>query len=411
MRICFISWEYPTHTGFGGIAYYVKAISELLASKEHTVHIITSSFNKNEEYLVKDSNLDITIHYLSSSTHGIFRRVVEKKLKELTIGIKFDIIEVSDFGADAYFCLNNKEKYTQNLHLRVHGPSLLGLLINTQENLIKFKIKLLLSISSNNFMYKIIRRFITNWDQLLTLNRMELLSANKADRITAPSNICFNFLEKYWKIDTKNILLNNNPVTLQVNEKFNFNNFKEQISIAFIGRCNYLKGIDIFIDAIENLCLEMLNKLIPIIEINILGDISDEDCFKICNKFKEFSNVNLIIHGFQDIEFVENLLQNVDLVIIPSRHDNFPNVQLEAMSKGCLVVTSSKTGTAKLIENGFNGYIFESGNINELKNIISAIMNLSTSELFRISKNAINTVQEEFTLTKILVNYRATMKS
>jgi len=403
LRVCFISWEYPTHTGFGGIAFYVRAIAKLLAIEGHSIHIITSALNIKNAYSIKDAELDINIHYLNSITHGIFTRKVEGKLIELTAANKFDIIEVADYGADAYLVLNNIKNFTYKFHVRIHSPGFLQAYMNQNHFSGKIKIFLILFISKYNLTYVVFCKILNNWSSGLAANRRELISARKADIITAPSRTCFDFLSFYWNIDTDKILINNNPSTLKFKDKPNFKNFSKKLSIGFVGRCIYVKGFDIFINAIEKLISEFLFTFQIQLEVNIIGEIHDDLKSDVQNRLNKSKNLNLLIHGLKDSDYVEKLIEAMDIVIIPSRYDNFPNVHIEAMAKGCIVLSSNKTGTSKLIKHGKNGFVFK--NENEIVKILLNIIDLESEEINIISKNSIQTIKDEFECSNVLKNY------
>ncbi|MBK8604636.1 MAG: glycosyltransferase family 4 protein [Saprospiraceae bacterium] len=77
---------------------------------------------------------------------------------------------------------------------------------------------------------------------------------------------------------------------------------------------------------------------------------------------------NVTFLGWCEPDQILNYYQNCRIFLHSSHFDPFPNAILEAMACGCLVIASSAAGSAKdRIEHGINGFIFEDGNVEELK--------------------------------------------
>lgn len=68
------------------------------------------------------------------------------------------------------------------------------------------------------------------------------------------------------------------------------------------------------------------------------------------------------------------LYQQVDVVIIPSENEGLPNVLLEAMSTGCLVVANNVGGIPEVINSGFNGFLNIENSAEGLFKILDSIL-------------------------------------
>jgi len=72
---------------------------------------------------------------------------------------------------------------------------------------------------------------------------------------------------------------------------------------------------------------------------------------------------------------LKKLVSGAQFVVVPSEwYDNSPLVIYESLAMGKPVVGSKMGGIPELIKHGEDGYIFESGNINELKEILGKII-------------------------------------
>lgn len=59
------------------------------------------------------------------------------------------------------------------------------------------------------------------------------------------------------------------------------------------------------------------------------------------------------------------------LTVAPSRYDNFPYTVLESLSLGCPTIASDAGGASEMITSGVNGWLFESGSVESLADVIS----------------------------------------
>lgn len=101
---------------------------------------------------------------------------------------------------------------------------------------------------------------------------------------------------------------------------------------------------------------------------------------------------------------IKKLMQESDCFIMVSKNEAFGLVYLEAMAMGCITIASRDEGIDGIIEHGINGFLCESGNIDELSKLIGYINNLSIKEKRQISYNAIKTAKK-FTDYDVAVSY------
>lgn len=87
-------------------------------------------------------------------------------------------------------------------------------------------------------------------------------------------------------------------------------------------------------------------------------------------------------------------LDAADVFIMISKNETFGLVYLEAMARGCIVIASKNEGMDGIIKNQINGFLCEAGNHIELASIIQKIKRMSSSELIRISQEAVKTANK-----------------
>lgn len=110
---------------------------------------------------------------------------------------------------------------------------------------------------------------------------------------------------------------------------------KKPDQVAYVGRDNYVKGIDI-LRSIES---RINGKVV------YCTDVSWEDAMK---TMKESS-----------------------IVVVPSRRESLPNVVKEAFFQKVPVIASNVGGVSEMIQNGKTGYLVDAGNAEQLLEVIN----------------------------------------
>lgn len=95
----------------------------------------------------------------------------------------------------------------------------------------------------------------------------------------------------------------------------------------------------------------------------------------------------VFIRGRLSRECVKNTLKETDVFIMISEGETFGLVYLEAMANGCITIGSKNEGIDGIIEDGVNGFLCKSGDVNELEKILKKIDNLPECDLMEIAYN------------------------
>ena len=154
---------------------------------------------------------------------------------------------------------------------------------------------------------------------------------------------------------------------------------KRSFDILYAGGLRKMKGGLTLIKAFN----EIDN---PNIMLHIFGDGEDELVFKELAKEEK----RIIFHGKLKNIDLQKFYKKVDISIVPSEcYENFPTVILESNMAGVPVIGSKIGGIPEMIKENYNGFIFEMGNKEELKQkIIYCIKN--RSKLKKMKINCIN---------------------
>lgn len=200
----------------------------------------------------------------------------------------------------------------------------------------------------------------------LTLDSLNIfITINKKQE----ENIKKEFGEKYLK---KLKLIYNGVDSKKF--KYSLPKEKTKIKIAQISRLEKHKGI---LDLIK--AFKMLNK--DNVELLIAGEgIEKEKIDKYIINNKLENKIKLV--GFvQTNEF----LKEIDILVLASYSEAFPLTLLEGLSCGIPIIATNVDGIPEIIQNDYNGYLFEAGNIKNLSLLLNEMIeNIEIRRLFSI---------------------------
>jgi glycosyltransferase involved in cell wall biosynthesis len=112
--------------------------------------------------------------------------------------------------------------------------------------------------------------------------------------------------------------------------------------------------------------------------------------------------------GWISHDELPNYLNRLKLLVIPSYTEGLPNIMLEAMACGALVLTTSVGIIEDYIINEETGFILEN---NSPECISSRIINLlDNPDLVRISENAKTLVEERLVCSKAVEKYESILE-
>lgn len=114
------------------------------------------------------------------------------------------------------------------------------------------------------------------------------------------------------------------------------NKSSDRLKIIFLSRICEHKNPEIVIDAINN----MKNKCV---EVGFYGPIQDNEYWNKCLKKLETVNFKWWYGGDVKPELVQDTISNFDVLMLPSKSENYGHVIFEALSVGCIPVISDRT--------------------------------------------------------------------
>lgn len=150
----------------------------------------------------------------------------------------------------------------------------------------------------------------------------------------------------------------------------------------YAGRLESRKGVDLLIAAWEE-----IKELRKDWELCIAGNGSFHDSI--------LARSDILFLEFMQPEVLINEIENIGCFILPSRFEAWGVVLHEFSAAGLPIICSDVCGAAPVfVTPGYNGFIFQSGNVNDLMSQMIRIINSNDDTLISFSENSHNQGQK-----------------
>lgn len=207
--------------------------------------------------------------------------------------------------------------------------------------------------------------FAARWRQILYRLQVNV----PGTRIVACGHSEYESLVNLCK-DRRKITIIRNSLPPKIYSAYDSKNqalvFKDrEISLVYIGRICFQKGLDILLDAIRNIQIDEVT-----VRLYIVGNFQkseNEYRRQIQEKLKNFP-YKITILPTQDID--QNFYKRFSALVAPSRFEGLPYTILEAAYSGLPIILSNCAGNSDIIPNDSYGYTFTSGNPKSLTDAI-----------------------------------------
>lgn len=146
-----------------------------------------------------------------------------------------------------------------------------------------------------------------------------------------------------------------------------------KVRLTFMGALNKHKGQDV----LEYIAKNLSNKF----EINYYGGASGDDM----DHLKQYG---VKFHGRYAPQDLEKIMKTTDIgLVLPIWEDNAPQVVMEFLNLGRLVVGTKRGGIPDFVKHLENGYLFDPENEVEKKELISWLESLSSGQIDLMQRN------------------------
>lgn len=204
----------------------------------------------------------------------------------------------------------------------------------------------------------------------------------KPDKVIGVSNFVLDKHREYGFFEnSKNFVLHNclEKIGNNIDKRLK----SDRVNILYTGQLTELKGAHILIEAFKKIKNAKLR-------LNIIGD----------GKHRQY--LEKISQGDKRIKFYGKIsnektvlfYRKAAVCVVPSiGYDSFPTVILESFMAGTPVVASRIGGIPELIKSNYNGFLFEPGDVDSLKEILQNLIDNPT-QLKRLSRNAFESAKK-----------------
>lgn len=170
------------------------------------------------------------------------------------------------------------------------------------------------------------------------------------------------------------------------------------LRIISVGRCHWVKGYDVAIDACAILAKHQVDFLYTI----VAGGDSEELVFQI-NQLGLNGRVQ-IISALPHHQVVEHYLSS-DLFLLPSHAEGIANVLLEAMACGLPVVSTRCGGVEDVVRHNENGWLVPIRDSQAMADQILNFIAMDTADVNDVVVAAHRTICEQFLLPRQLQQF------
>ena len=186
-------------------------------------------------------------------------------------------------------------------------------------------------------------------------------------------------------------------------ERITINNDKTKI--AMIGSISYRKGQKTLIDAIISSTPQVNDR----VDYYFIGTVPKDDEYgeRVLNEIKKLEKNNYFIHYIDQLDHdkILQLFDEIDALVVSSYDDPLPVVATECMMSKKIVISSDSTGTASLVKDKESGFIFKTGDFDQLREVLSELI-LNKNKYVNVGHKSYDIYHNLFTYNIFFKNFK-----
>lgn len=344
VRIALISYEFPPDTADGGIATYVDQSARMLHECGHDVVVFCGSRVANAQTDVSG----ILVIRIRCDDPQEFGDKIVAKFSAYHGQKPFDVVEGPDYGADTR-------------HIKRLFPDLpLVVKLHTPMRLVRELTPSEISTREKAWWYfKSLARMrrptwgATPWSSIYYREKDEAERQNalSADLLVAPCRYMVDKVSTMWKLDAEKIDVV--PYPYQPESRFlAIPPGGETRRVTYFGRLEAIKGVDVLARVIPRAVARYPDWRFRFCGMNSVSAIPGLDMKSYMEPLLKDVTKHVEILPPIPLADIPKLLEQTDIVVIPSRWDNFPNTCLESMAAARAIVGTAAGGMQDMLANG-----------------------------------------------------------
>jgi L-malate glycosyltransferase len=348
LRILVISHEYPPIGGGGGKV--ASDLNTIFIKNGHRVSLITSNFFPITNQSIIDG---VKVYPIKCNRKQKFKASIQDMLLFIINGFirSFQIMKI-------------EKPNLIHVHFAVPGGMLAFLISKI------WKIPYVLTIhlgdvpGGNPFKTDKWFRYIFPFTKIIW---------NNAIRIVAVSDFTKVLANRSYK-NAIEVIHNGIEITDNFSKLVTVN---KAIKIVFAGRFAKQKNLSFLIDILGNLGINEW-------ECTLIGDGDEKrNIEKKISYYGLTSKINFT--GWISPQEVLEIFEKSDILLMPSLSEGLPVVGVQALEKGLAIISSDAGGLVEIVEDGYNGYLLNLGNIGEWTTKIELLKNRTKLNEFKVN--------------------------
>lgn len=350
MRILMISWEYPPKI-VGGLGRHVEGLSEALVKKGHRVSVVTADIPKaREQEIVAGVEIWRALPHrppardFIESVMQLNFNMVERVIALFDLETHFDVVHVHDW-LGAYAGKLFKHALRLPLIATIHATE----------------------YGRNNGLHNDLQRHISDLEWWLCYEAWKVIVCSRY--MENEVQHIFGLPKDKLKVIPNGI----DPKKLQA-EGVDFTGPRKLYArpdekiVLFVGRLVREKGVWLIIDSFK----ELLN-IVPEAKLIVVGKGPEEMYLRDYARRLGLEH-KIYFTGFIADEIRNQLYQMCQVAVFPSLYEPFGIVALEAMALGKPVIVSDTGGLGEVVEHGYTGLKFPSGDKKALSRVLADVL-------------------------------------
>ncbi|MCC6661327.1 MAG: glycosyltransferase [Phycisphaerales bacterium] len=365
MRICLVSTELAPLSGWGVGAYTAQA-ARALAGAGHDVHVLTEGtpavLAEMSRPAAERALPGLALHAVERGGEAALPHVpcratrgpmgIYLTLRRLHAEFGFEYIEAADIYGAGYFIAKGRSTRGEFagavIGVRLHSPIFALREVNRQEGL-----------NLNVGM----------------VEHLEVEAIRGADVVLSPSRAMLDFVRGRTGDLGERAAVVPYPFDFDWLDSLGPRpappHSDATPEVLFYGRLEYRKGIQVLIDAVQRLLARGVRLRVRVVGV-------DTPTAPGGRSMREWLGEQVGARRRAAIVFEDNrargelgpLIAGASVVCVPSLWDNFPNVCLEAMACGRVVVATRRGGIPEIIEDGVSGLLCDPGSGASLASVL-----------------------------------------
>lgn len=174
----------------------------------------------------------------------------------------------------------------------------------------------------------------------------------------------------------------------------------DRLVYLFVGRLLYDKGIVELLDASK-----VLKSKCPNVEVWVVGAIDEGNPSAVNKTVVDECEILGVIKYWGASSDVRSIMQNADIVVLPSYREGLPRVMLESLAMAKPVITTDAAGCRETVVDGKNGFIVPVKDSKTLAEAMINMYNLTQEERKEMGAIGRKMALEEFDEQAIIKRY------